>query len=127
MATTTPSPAPKPHIDASAAARLAVDGASDRQTEDIVLLDVHEISSFADYMVLMSADSVRQANALASELEAAIERAGLDMHHREGTGDSGWVLLDFGDLVLHVFGQEQREFYQLQQVWKAAKQVVRIQ
>jgi ribosome-associated protein len=127
MATTTPSPTPKPHIDASAAARLAVDVASDRQAEDIVLLDVHEISSFADYMVLMSAGSVRQANALASELEAAIERAGLDMHHREGTGDSGWVLLDFGDLVLHVFGQEQREFYQLQQVWKAAKQVVRIQ
>jgi ribosome-associated protein len=106
---------------------LAVDVASDRQAEDIVLLDVHAISGFADYMVLMSAGSVRQANALASELEEAIEQAGLDMHHREGTGESGWVLLDFGDLVLHVFGQEQREFYKLEQVWQAARQVVRVQ
>ncbi|MDA1035829.1 MAG: ribosome silencing factor, partial [Chloroflexi bacterium] len=92
-----------------------------------VLLDVHEISGFTDFMVVMSVGSARQLSAVASELEDAIVKAGLRMHHREGTGESGWVLLDFGDMVLHVFSEEQREFYKLEQVWAAAKQVVRIQ
>ena len=122
-----PATKPKPQINATQAARLSVDVASDRQATDIVLLDVAAISGFADYMVIMSAGSSRQVDAVASELEEAIERAGLRIHHREGTAESGWVLLDFGDVVLHVFSEEQREFYKLEQVWKSAKQVVRIQ
>ncbi len=119
--------AKKPRIKPGPAARLAVDVASDRQAEDIVLLDVRKVSGFADYMVIMSAGSVRQLSSLARELPDAIEQAGLDLHHREGTGDSGWVLLDFGDLVVHVFSVEQRDHYRLEQVWQSAKQLVRIQ
>ncbi len=114
-------------INANQAARLAVDVASDRQATDIVLLDIAAVSGFADYMVIMSVSSTRQLSAVASELEDAIEKAGLGIHHREGTGESGWVLLDFGDVVLHVFSEKQRDFYKLEQVWKTAKQVVRIQ
>ncbi len=114
-------------INANQAARLAVDGASDRQATDIVLLDIAAVSGFADYMVIMSVSSTRQLSAVASELEDSIEKAGLRIHHREGTGESGWVLLDFGDVVLHVFSEKQRDFYKLEQVWKTAKQVVRIQ
>ncbi len=114
-------------INANQAARLAVDVASDRQATDIVLLDIAAVSGFADYMVIMSVSSTRQLSAVASELEDAIEKAGLRIHHREGTGESGWVLLDFGDVVLHVFSEKQRDFYKLEQVWKTAKQVVRIQ
>ena len=78
-------------------------------------------------MVIMTVSSARQLNAVASELEDSIKKSGLNIHHREGTSDSGWILLDFGDIVLHVFSESQREFYQLEQVWQTAKQVVRIQ
>ena len=124
---TRPSASKPPLAKAGDAARVAVDVASDRQAVDIVLLDVREVSGFTDYMVIMSAGSVRQLNALARELEESVERGGLPLHHREGTGDSGWMLLDFGDLVVHLFSERQRAFYRLEQVWRSAKQLVRIQ
>jgi ribosome-associated protein len=104
-----------------------VDVGSDRQATDIVLLDISEVSGFADYMVIMSAGSARQLNALASELDDSIGKAGLRLHHKEGTSDSGWLLLDFGDLVVHVFSETQRAYYNLEDVWSEAKQLVRVQ
>jgi ribosome-associated protein len=117
----------KPSTTANKAAHLAVDVASDRQATDIVLLDVHAVSGFTDFMVIMSVGSVRQLDAVADALIEQVEQAGLTMHHREGKPDSGWVLVDFGDLVLHVFSEEQREHYRLEQVWALGKQVVRVQ
>ena len=127
MTTSAPTPTERPHIETHEAARIAVDVGSDRQATDILLLDVRKVSGFADYMVIMSAGSVRQLNALASELDDSISKAGLRLHHMEGTGDSGWLLLDFGDLVVHVFSEDQRAYYSLEEVWSAAKQLVRIQ
>ena len=113
--------------DAGAAARRAVDAASDKQGANIVLLDVRGVSAFADYMVVLTAGSVRQLNALADDLIEAVEKARLRLHHREGSAESGWVLLDFGDVVVHVFSEEQRDFYRLEQVWRAGRELVRIQ
>ena len=113
--------------DAGEAARKAVDTASDKQGSNIVLLDVRGVSTFADYMVVLTAGSVRQLNALAEDLIEAVETAGLRLHHREGSAESGWVLLDFGDVVAHVFSEEQRDFYRLEQVWRAGRELVRIQ
>jgi ribosome-associated protein len=109
------------------AARLAIDVASDRQATDILLLDVRDVTVFADFMVIMTGGSVRQLNALASELDDKLSKAGLKLHHREGTAESGWVLLDFLDVVVHIFSEEQRDYYKLDQVWKAAREVVRLQ
>lgn len=92
-----------------------------------MLLDVHEVSGFTDYMVIMSANSTRQTRALADEIEDQVSKAGFRIHHREGTPDSGWILLDFGDLVVHVFSETQREYYRLEQVWKTAKELFRLQ
>ena len=113
--------------DAGAAARRAVDAASDKQGANIVLLDVRGVSAFADYMVVLTAGSVRQLNALAEDLIEAVEKARFRLHHREGSAESGWVLLDFGDVVVHVFSEEQRDFYRLEQVWRAGRELVRIQ
>ncbi len=113
--------------DAGAAARTAVDAASDKQGSNIVLLDVRGVSAFADYMVVLTAGSVRQLNALSEDLIEAVEKAGPALHHREGSAESGWVLLDFGDVVVHVFSEEQRDFYRLEQVWRAGRELVRIQ
>ena len=66
-------------------------------------------------------------NALAEDLIESVEKAGPPLHHREGSAESGWVLLDFGDVVVHVFSEEQRDFYRLEQVWRAGRELVRIQ
>ena len=127
MTSTVPTPVGMPAIHVADAARSAVDVASDRQAMDVVLLDVREISAFTDYMVIMSADNRRQVGALVDELERAITTSGLRLHHIEGTAESGWVLLDFSDVVIHVFSEEQRNYYRLDEVWRAAKTLVRLQ
>ena len=108
-------------------ARRAVDVASDNQASDIVLLDIGEASSFADYFVILSADSTRQIDTLSEDLVDALERSGARLHHREGTPATGWVLLDFGDVIVHLFGREERDFYSLENVWERASELVRIQ
>ena len=125
------SPAPREEqttaVSGIDAARLAIDVASDRQATDIALLDVREVTVFADFMIIMTGGSVRQLNALASELDEKLSKAGMTLHHREGTAESGWLLLDFSDVVVHIFSEEMRDYYKLDQVWKAARQVVRLQ
>ncbi len=107
-------------------ARLAVDLAADKLASDIVMLDLRELTVFADYFVVMTADSVRQIEALEEDLCDAMEEAGVARHHREGTPASGWVLLDFADVIVHIFGPEEREFFGLERLWSRAPQVVRI-
>ena len=108
-------------------ARYAVDVASDKLASDILMLDISKVSDFADYFVIMSVESARQMRALAQDLERALEDAGCPRHHREGSPESGWMLIDCGDLVIHIFGVEEREFYNLEAVWDEAAELVRIQ
>lgn len=116
----------KPSASPGDAARRAVDVAANRQAADVVLLDVRGVSAFNDYMVIMSADNRRQLTALVAELERVVHAAGLRLHHLEGTAESGWVLLDFSDVIVHVFSEEQRAYYRLEQVWREAKTLVTI-
>lgn len=114
-------------IDPSEIAHLAVDVASEKQASDVVMLDIKEVSDFADYFVIMTAESTRQMRALAGDIEGALENAGGVLHHREGTHLSGWMLLDFGDIVIHLFGPDERDYYSLEDAWSRATEVVRIQ
>ena len=107
-------------------ARLAVDVAAEKLATDIVMLDLRELAPFADYFVVMTADSVRQIEALEEDLANAMKEAGVSRHHREGTPASGWVLLDFADVLIHIFGPEERDFFGLERLWSRAPQVVRI-
>ena len=107
-------------------ARYAADVASDKLASDIVMLDISEVSDFADYFVIISVESTRQMRALVEDLEHALEEKGGVRHHREGTPESGWMLLDFGDVVIHVFGAEERQFYDLESAWSEATELVRI-
>ena len=108
-------------------ARIAAEFASDKLASDVLLLDISKVSDFCDYFVIISTDSSRQLNALAEDLEHELERKGSQKHHREGTPQSGWMLLDFGDVVIHMFGPEMREFYDLESVWNGGTEIVRIQ
>ncbi len=108
-------------------ARKAVEAASNKQANDIVLLDVREICGFADYFVICSGESDRQVEAILDEIEHTLKKGGISPLHSEGTIDSGWAVLDFGDVIVHIFAPLEREYYQLDKLWGRATPVVRIQ
>jgi len=114
-------------LEASDIAHKAVEAATEKQATDIVLLDVRDICNFADYFVLSTAESDRQINAVAEEIEKVLKAEGERPIHREGSADSGWVLLDYGDVIVHTFAPTERDFYNLEELWSGAKTLVRIQ
>ncbi len=114
-------------VSAIETARKMVDAASDKKAQDIVLLDVRKISSLADYFVICSAAVERQIRAIAEGVEEALDAVDVPPYKREGTPADGWVLLDYGDVILHIMTAEQRAFYRLEQVWEQAQIVVRLQ
>ncbi len=107
-------------------AQLIVDVASDKLAGDIVMLDLRSLTSFADYFVIMSAESSRQIEALEEDITGSTKDASISRHHREGAAASGWVLLDFSDVIVHIFSPEERDFYGLERLWARAPQVVRV-
>jgi ribosome-associated protein len=108
-------------------ARKAVEIASDKQANNIVMLDVRELCSFADYFVICDADSVRQMRTIGDEIEKELKSEGVLPHHREGGADSGWLLLDYSDVIVHIFGAAEREYYNLDGLWQEARTVLKIQ
>ncbi len=100
---------------------------ADRQAEEVLLLDVRQLASFTDYFVIATATSPRQMRAVVATLEKELRNDGVKARHVEGDSDSGWVLLDYGDLIVHLFSTEMRKFYALEELWGAATPVVRIQ
>lgn len=108
-------------------ARRAVEAASAKQATDIVLLDTRGVCSFAEYFVICSGDSQRQIKTIYEEIGHILKGVGVLPHHHEGTVDSGWLLFDFGDVVIHIFAPLEREHYQLDRLWGQAGTVVRIQ
>lgn len=113
--------------DSALLARTMVDILTDRKSEDILLLDLRPVTFVADYFVLCNGTSERHIRALAEELKEAMAKQGTRPQHVEGASDSGWVLLDYGDVVVHVFGQEERSYYALDRLWKEAVPLLHIQ
>ena len=113
-------------LDSTEVAQLVVEVASDKLAADIVMLDLRRVAPFADYFVIMSAESSRQIEALEEDITQVLKESQVRPYHREGTPASGWVLLDFSDVVIHILAPEQREFYHLERLWFQAPQVVRV-
>ena len=108
-------------------ARTVMSISSDLQASNIVVLDVRTISYFTNYFVLMTADSRRQIQALANNIEGSLAKTGVNPHHSEGTADSGWILIDYGDVMVHVFDHDNREFYNIENLWDSSVVLFRIQ
>ncbi|MDO8567471.1 MAG: ribosome silencing factor [Dehalococcoidales bacterium] len=90
-------------------------------------MDTRAVSSFADYFVICSGESDKQVKAIYEEIEHELEKDGVSALHHEGSADSGWMLLDYGDIVVHIFSPKERDFYQLEKLWSTAKPVLHIQ
>ena len=104
---------------AQACARISSDG----KAEDIVILDVRGISSFTDYFVIMSGRSTRHVQALAESIENELRSKRIKTSRAEGLQEGKWVVLDFDDVVVHVFYHEQRDFYDLEGLWHDAPRI----
>jgi ribosome-associated protein len=92
-----------------------------------MLLDARGVCSFAGYFVLCSGESSKQIEAIRDEIGHVLKKEGILPHHYEGTVDSGWLLIDFSDVIIHIFAPLEREHYQLDQLWSQAIPIVRIQ
>ena len=108
-------------------ARRIVDVAADRQAVDIVLLDIGQHASFADYFVICNGTSERQIKAIVDTVIEELEREGEHALHVEGSPTSGWVLIDFGAVIVHVFAPEERQFYRLERLWQDSPTILRVQ
>jgi len=91
------------------------------------MLDVRELCSFADYFVICSGTSSRQIDAIWREIDEILKKEGVARGRSEGDSDSGWILLDLGDVIIHIFSPTQRDYYKLDELWHKAKPVIRIQ
>ena len=99
----------------------------ERKAEDILLLDVQQVTLLADYFIICSATSERQVAALSGDLSRQLKAEMGKPLSVEGEADSGWVLVDYGDVVVHIFLPAMRKLYDLEGFWQQAKTIVRIQ
>jgi ribosome-associated protein len=111
---------------ADLAQRIA-DLLSDRQAGDIVLMDISKVSSFTDYFVLATATNRRQMTAIIDSLDQDLRDEGIRPLRTEGQADSGWVLIDFGDAIVHLFAPDERTYYNLESLWSKGVSVVHMQ
>ena len=107
-------------MDSKELLETVVKAADSKRAEEIVALDVANVSLLADYFVIMQANSERQVKAIADEIEEKVAAAGIQVRDIEGKNAANWVLLDFGDVVVHVFRTETRQFYNLEKLWAEA-------
>lgn len=114
-------------LDTGQFARELVDVITDKKGSDIVLLDVQSVSLLADYFILCSAETERQVKAIVDEIEEKGKAAGFRALRVEGSLSSGWMVLDYGALIVHVLLPVQRDYYDLEELWSDAALVVRIQ
>ena len=104
-------------------ARIAYHALSDKKGEDIKVIDITRISVLADYFIIANGNSDSQVNALVDNVEEELHKAGYSLRQREGQASGSWVLLDFGDIIVHVFDKENRLFYDLERIWKDGKDI----
>jgi ribosome-associated protein len=114
-------------LEPSDLARTVVDIISDKKGVDILMLDTRPVSFIADYFVIATGESERQLKAIADEIQKHLKKHALLPLGVEGAPASGWVLLDYGSVIAHLFSPEMRDYYRLEKLWARAPVVVRMQ
>ena len=97
--------------------KIITESADNRGGADIQVLDIRKNTTIADYFVIVSGNSTPQLNAIAEEIEDNMSKEGYETYHNEGNGQSRWIILDYADIIVHIFHRDMREFYNLERLW----------
>ena len=104
-------------------AAIAYKALDEKKGEDIRILDISNVSIIADYFVIASGANTNQLLAMCDEVQEKLGRAGLELRQMEGNRSSSWILLDYGDVIIHLFSRDDRLFYDLERVWGDGKEI----
>lgn len=110
------------HKEAFEMAQIAKEALEDKKGEDIKVLDLKGLCNIADFFVVGSGGNPNQVRAMADNANEKLYKAGFKLHHSEGYSGGAWVLLDYGNLIIHIFDREQRTFYGIERIWGDAKE-----
>ena len=102
-------------------AQIACTAIDDKKGQDIKIIDIHNVSVIADYFVIASGTNSNQVQAIVDNVEEQLGRAGFEAKQIEGNRNSSWILMDYGDVIVHVFDEENRLFYDLERIWRDGK------
>ena len=103
--------------------KLAVAALEDRKAEDVTVIDISEISPIADYFIIANGTNQNQLQAMRDTADEALYKAGVKVQQIEGNQSSTWILMDYGDIIIHIFSKEDRLFYDLERTWRDGKVV----
>ena len=110
---------------ANTMAKIVYDALDEKKGADIKIIDISTVSTIADYFVIATGNSNSQVSALVENVEEQMHKNGFSMKQREGNGNSPWILLDYADVIVHVFDKENRSFYNLEHIWHDGKEIAR--
>lgn len=102
-------------------AKLAIDALEDKKAEDIKIIDISEVSVLADYFIIAGGNNHSQIQALCNNVEEKLGRSGHPVKQVEGYDTANWILMDFGDVIIHIFDKENRLLYDLERIWRDGK------
>jgi len=103
--------------------KIAVAALEDRKAEDVKIIDIREISPVADYFVIADGTNQNQIQAMRDAVDEALYKADLKVRQVEGNQSSTWILMDYNDIIIHIFSKEDRLFYDLERIWKDGKEI----
>lgn len=104
-------------------AKLAYEALADKKAQDIKIINIEEVSVLADYFIIASGSNRNQVQAMADNVDEVLHKAGYPVRQTEGYNTANWILMDFGDLIVHVFDSENRLFYDLERIWRDGKNI----
>ena len=103
--------------------RLAIEALADKKAQDVRVIDIQNVTVIADYFIIASGLNANQVKALADNVEEKLGRAGFVPKQIEGYGSASWILMDYHDIIIHIFSEESRVFYDLERIWRDGKDV----
>lgn len=104
-------------------AKIAYEALTDKKGDDVKIIDISEISPIADYFIIADGANQNQLQAMCSAVEEKLYQAGCKLKQTEGNRNSTWILMDYGDVIVHVFSKEDRLFYDLERIWTDGKEI----
>ena len=104
--------------------KIAYNAIADKMGDEVIVLDIHQVSIISDYFIIASANNSNQLKAISGHVQEKLHEAGMVVRHIEGVQSGRWILLDFGFIVVHLFCKEDREYYRLEKLWGDARQIL---